>query len=210
MVIRIAFSDAEALSDPARFAAAYAAVPAARREKVDRLRAPAAKRLSLAAGALLTQTLTEEGVGAEEMEFALGPFGKPYLPLCPDVQFSLSHSGERVMCVVADRAVGCDIQVTTRRELRVAERFFSAPERDFVFAPPDEKARLDRFYRIWTLKESFLKCTGLGLSLPMDAFSAVPGEGGIVLTQSVDDGRYTLSEPDGGEGYRCACCVRGD
>ncbi len=204
----ITFADASELEDIAKFFEAYAAVPAARREKVDRLRPPMAKRLSLSAGGLLQHALESRGVSGADAEIVEGAYGKPFLPRRPDVQFSLSHSGTRVMCVTADRPVGCDIQETAPRDLRVARRFFSEAECSAIFAGETEEARQAMFFRIWTLKESFLKCIGLGLSLPMNAFSVVPETGRITLRQSYDDGRYVFLEPDAGVGYACACCIR--
>ena len=208
MDLQITFADASELADAARFFDAYAAVPAGRRGKVDRLRDPAAKCLSLCAGLLLQRSLRSVGVSGADAEPLEGPYGKPYLPRRPDVQFSLSHSGARVMCVIADRPVGCDLQITAPRDLRLAQRFFSEEECRAVFAGESESAQQAAFFRIWTLKESFLKCIGLGLRLPLDAFSVVPGEEGIVLRQSFDDGRYVFLEPDAGAGYASACCIR--
>ena len=208
MEIQISFADASELEDPARFFAAYAAVPAARREKVDRLRAPSAKRLSLCAGALLADALRERGVREADMELSEGAYGKPYLPRRPDVQFSLSHSAGRAMCVTADRPVGCDIQWTAPRDLRIARRFFSEEECRAIFAGETEEARQALFFRIWALKESFLKCIGLGLALPMNVFSIVPEGDRIVLRQSYDSGCYRFLEPDAGAGYVSACCIR--
>ena len=208
MELTVRFADAGALSDSVRFAAAYAAVPAERRARVDRMRDGAAQRLSLAAGALLQEMLADAGVSGAEAEIALGAHGKPYLPRRPDVCFSLSHSGARVMCALADVPVGCDVQRTGARSLAVARRFFSAAERRAVFSQPGGDAQLQMFYRIWTLKESFLKCLGLGLEAPLAAFSAVPDGDRIALQQSFDTFCYVFSEPDAGADYRSAVCIR--
>ena len=207
-MLDIRFADASELTDAARFFAAYAAVPASRREKVDRLRAGAAKRLSLCAGMLLTEALRACGVAPADMELSEGAYGKPYLPRRPDVCFSLSHSGARAMCVTADKPVGCDIQESSPRDLRIAERFFSQEEQRVIFAQPSEAERQSMFFRVWTLKESFLKCIGLGLSLPLDAFSLFPEDDRIVLRQTHDDGQYAFLEPDAGAGYRSAVCIK--
>ena len=208
-MLDIRFADAAELSDPARFLAAYAAVPPARREKTDRLRVGDARRLSLCAGALLGAMLRQRGVADAEMCFAEGEHGKPYLPRRPDVQFSLSHSGTLAMCAVADSPVGCDVQRVSPRSLRLAERFFSAEEQRIIFSLSSEDARQAMFYRIWTLKESFIKCTGLGLSMPLDAFDLFPEGDAVVLRRAEDAGRYAFTLPDpGADGYFAACCVR--
>lgn len=208
-MLEIRFADASALADPARFLAAYAAVPAARREKVDRIRLGEAKRLSLCAGTLLDEALRAYGVADAEMDFAEGEHGKPFLPLRPDVQFSLSHSGTLAMCAVADKPVGCDVQRVSPRSLRLAERFFSPAEQRVIFSLPSDMEQQAMFYRIWTLKESFIKCIGLGLSMPLDSFDLFPDGGAIILRQTHDTERYSFTEPEPGiDGYFAACCVR--
>ena len=208
-MLEITFSDSESLRDGARFSGAYARGSAARRAKVDQLRAEKPRRLSLAAGLLLADTLAGLGVAGAMAEDAEDENGKPYLPRCPELFFSLSHSGTLAMCAAADRSVGCDIQTVTPRSLRIAERFFTAAEQERIFSQATEDARLDMFYRIWTLKESFVKCIGLGLALPLDSFTVYPEDNGeIVLAQDADPGAFRLTEPEAPEGYRCAVCVR--
>ena len=209
MDVQIRFFDAGTLSDPARFADAYARVSAPRRAKIDRLRPGASRRLSLAAGLLLADTLAENGVRGLSAEEAEDENGKPCLPRCPELYFSLSHSGTWAMCTAADKPVGCDLQLTAPRSLRVAERYFTQEEQARILAQETEEARQEMFYRIWTLKESFVKCLGLGLRLPLDSFSAYPAEsGGIVLAQSADPGGFRLFEPSPPAGFRCAVCIR--
>ena len=208
-MLDIRFADATALADPARFLAAYAAVPAVRREKVDRVRPGEVKRLSLCAGALLDEALRAYGVADAEMDFAEGEHGKPFLPRRPDVQFSLSHSGTLAMCAVADRPVGCDVQRLSPRSLRLAERFFSPAEQHVIFSLASDTAQQAMFYRIWTLKESFIKCIGLGLAMPLDSFDLFPDGDAIILRRACDAEHYTFTEPaPGADGYFAACCVR--
>jgi len=209
--LQIRFFDADTLKDPARFAEALARVAPERREKALRLRAAGAQRLSLAAGLLLAEALEAAGVDRAEMETACGEQGKPYLPRRPDVQFSLSHSGTCAMCALADRPVGCDIQLAEPLSLRLAQRFFTEAECARIFARETEQARQAMFYRIWTLKESFVKCLGLGLSLPLENFSVYPeAEGGIRLIQQSDPGSFLFTEPNAPEGYFAACCLRAE
>lgn len=137
---------------------------------IDRIRMPQDKRLSLAAGILLDEGLRTYGLREARVHVCKGEYGKPYFPDFPEIHFNLSHSGNAALAVFADREVGCDIELRKRANEALARRFFCAREADWMLAAAEEKEREDRFYRIWTLKESFLKATGQGLHLPLDSF----------------------------------------
>ena len=82
--------------------------------------------------------------------------------------FSLSHSADAVLCALADRNVGADIQLASKANEALIGRFFSEEERAFVRGAEDP----DRaFTEIWTEKESFCKMDGRGLALPLGSFS---------------------------------------
>ena len=61
------------------------------------------------------------------------------------------------------------------------------------------------FYRFWTLKESFLKATGLGLRLPLNAFQIHLQDRPIRVTQHVDTRQYSFSSFFEGD-YAYALC----
>jgi 4'-phosphopantetheinyl transferase len=60
--------------------------------------------------------------------------------------------------------VGCDIQQVTNVNLKIADRFFTAKECEYI-------KNIDNFFRVWALKESFIKFIGKGLSQPLNSFS---------------------------------------
>ncbi len=73
----------------------------------------------------------------------------------------------------------------------------------------------DGFFRIWTMKESFLKVTGLGMSLPLTDFTAVPSEKNITkIRQNINEKTYYVKEYEfrpitGGhkpENYKISVC----
>ncbi|MCC8065877.1 MAG: 4'-phosphopantetheinyl transferase superfamily protein [Clostridiales bacterium] len=74
------------------------------------------------------------------------------------------------MAVFAETEIGCDIEYKKRPNDKLARRFFCPEEYEWLTRPQSQAEKKDRFYRLWTLKESFLKATGLGLYLPLDSF----------------------------------------
>ena len=98
------------------------------------------------------------------------------------MHFNLSHSGSYAVCAVSDAPVGVDIEVRRKNtNLKVAKRFFSQAENDYIDSFETLESREDAFYRIWTLKEAFVKATGEGLSRPLNEFSFTFTPSGITI-----------------------------
>ncbi|MCD7736265.1 MAG: 4'-phosphopantetheinyl transferase superfamily protein, partial [Lachnospiraceae bacterium] len=166
-----------------------------------------------------------------------GEHGKPFFPDFPEIHFSLSHSGEMAMAVFADTEIGCDIELKKQANEKLARRFFCPEEYAWMARAKDEPERKERFYRLWTLKESFLKATGWGLRLPLDSFcffitesaereSGRPGEppvarermngdeaeryrrnDAVTVRQRLDQAQYDFREYRFGE-YCAAICLQ--
>lgn len=87
--------------------------------------------------------------------------------------FNVSHTHGLVACAVArDTALGVDVESIDRLSSgrEIAERFFSPFEcRGLDRCEPS--GYTTRFIELWTLKESYLKGIGTGLSHPLDNFS---------------------------------------
>ena len=62
------------------------------------------------------------------------------------------------------------------------------------------------FTRFWALKESFLKATGLGLTLPLGAFAVDLDGDRITIRQDVDKNEYRFFELDPADEYQYAVC----
>ena len=80
--------------------------------------------------------------------------------------------------------LGVDIEDTVTRAppLEIADRFFAPEEVESLRSLPAEQ-RLQRFFQHWTLKESYIKARGMGLSLPLDRFAFhFPGEQQVRLS----------------------------
>lgn len=196
-------ADASVLSDENLFAAAYAQASEERKQKTDRYRFCKDQCLSLGAELLLRKALGELGVSA--LVFSYGKEGKPYLAGKSGLYFSLSHSGDHVLCAVSDHEIGADIETVRDMDLHVAERFFCRSEYEHIAAQESENAKQTLFYRYWTLKESFVKATGRGLYLPFDRFEIILKDE-ISVIQNADSRCFFFREYGEIECSRCAVC----
>ncbi|WP_150267832.1 4'-phosphopantetheinyl transferase family protein [Paenibacillus tepidiphilus] len=95
--------------------------------------------------------------------------GKPVLPYA-GMHFNVSHSGEWVVCAIDRCPVGIDVEEIKPIDLGIAERFFSADEYKALLTEPADR-QIEMFYELWTLKESYLKQNGQGLSGGLDSFT---------------------------------------
>jgi len=195
------YASTDPLDDPYVYSEAYRTMPAYRREKIDAFVFPEGKKLSMGAELLLRKAVSD--LGGEMGEVRTGQYGKPEF-IGSDIRFNLSHSGNRVMCSVSDDDVGCDVEKVGPIDLKIARKYFFETEFEAIDSAPEE-LRCDMFYRFWTLKESFMKATGLGFHLPLDSFRIVLGDT-VQVEQHVDGREYHLREFDLDDGYRYACC----
>jgi 4'-phosphopantetheinyl transferase len=108
------------------------------------------------------------GISPHEVNIQLQPTGKPFVQGNKAVYFNLSHSADVIVLAVTEEGeIGVDVE-------RV-DREFDWMRVDSVLAPSEIEwiqgnERIDpstvyqRFFQIWTLKESYIKCTGEGMS----------------------------------------------
>ena len=139
--------------------------------------------LFLLTRALVRTTLSRYApVAPADWRFGAGKYGKPYV-CAPEpslgLQFNLSNTEGMVVCAIArDVPLGVDIEDTSRLDdpIAIADRFFSHRELGELRAAPAAEQR-GRFFAYWTLKEAYIKARGLGLSVPLDQFSFLLGDG---------------------------------
>lgn len=187
---KIYTKDVSIYRDPDVFKADYESMPAYRKEKIDRYRFDSGKWLSLGVGSLLKQALDELGI-EDDPEMIFNKNGKPYLKDHPDIYFSLSHSGKRAMCVIADKPVGCDVQEHENINDPKADK--SVQRIVDQYLTDEEKQR--PFYDVWALKESYMKATGTGFT---EDIRSVP---------IADTEEYCFELLDIENGYSYAVCM---
>ena len=146
------------------------------------------RRRDLVARALVRTVLSRyAAVEPREWVFCADANGRPRIGNPPPgrgIEFNLSHSGRLVVLGVgAGCALGVDVETLTRNsDTDRLDRYFAASEREALLKLP-EAGRRRRFFELWTLKESYLKARGVGLTLPLDSFAfEFPGERGLRLS----------------------------
>ncbi len=142
-------------------------LPKGRKEKTLKYRHEKDRKQSWGAGLLLKYVMELHGASLEEIH----PVGNGK-PEGNGICFNLSHSHNMVVCAVSAKAVGCDVEKIGEARMKVAQRFFSKNEiRHLDMFEKEEKVR--EFYRLWTMKESYMKMTGEGMRLALNRYEMI-------------------------------------
>ncbi len=146
-------------------------------ERYNQLRFPEHRREYLVSHALLRATLARYAdIPPLDIRFQQNAFGKPELigaGASADLRFNMSHTHGLAVCAITRCGdVGADVEYHTENQalLEIADHYFSPREVDDLLSLPEAQRRA-AFFRYWTLKESYIKARGEGLSLPLDSFS---------------------------------------
>lgn len=122
----------------------------------------------------LVRRAVAETLGISDFSVTLDDGGKPYIQDRKDFHFNLSHSGRWVTMAYGDTPVGIDIQQMRLSPEKIPKfcRLF-APDEAVYILDGTEDSLIDRFFRIWTGKESYLKFLGTGLRKALNSFSVL-------------------------------------
>lgn len=135
-------------------------------------------------------------------EIRRSEYGKPYFPDHPEIWFNYSHSRCGILCGISNRQIGVDIERTLPLRESLARYICHEREWKLFEAEDGQERRRLILTHIWTAKESYLKCTGVGLRVKLKEldFSEIL-EGGVFLEE------YALWFEDG-DGYTSAVCEK--
>jgi 4'-phosphopantetheinyl transferase len=179
------------------------------RTAVLKFRKPADLQRSLLGEILArTQLSRETSIPASELAIVRTIKGKPYLEGNPNLHYNISHSGDWVVMALSDREVGIDVERIREPHYRIAERFFSAPELEELNRLQG-KAKKDFFFDLWTLKESYLKLLGKGLTKSLGSFTLKRDHGEFILvTGDVKDDSVHFTQVPIDPAYKLSVCHR--
>lgn len=138
-------------------------------------------------GELMVRKFYKEKLATEVFDFDFNEQGKPFLKGHTEEYFNISHSGSFVVVTFSDQNVGVDIEMLGKDRRGVAERFFTVREIQQMHACPTQEAQIHFFYQLWTLKESYMKAIGKGMTMSLSSFSFLFNEHHAVLDFTDDD-----------------------
>lgn len=142
-----------------------------KREKIRKFVREGDRLSSLFADLLIRSIIMKKtGLKNEQICFGKNAYGKPFLMGRDDIHFNLSHSGAWVVAAVDSAPVGIDVEKVQDIDLGLAESFFSEDEHQDLMSQEDNN-KMSYFFKLWSLKESYIKIIGKGLSQPLDSFS---------------------------------------
>jgi 4'-phosphopantetheinyl transferase len=153
-------------------------------------------------------------VDPSNWQFSANAYGRPEIAnSLASLQFNVAHTkGLIVMAVTREAAIGIDVENIVEREAatNIADSFF-APTEAAALQKLDTRDQQLRFFEYWTLKESYIKARGMGLSLPLDKFSfEFPDERSVRLSVDAqlqdDSGRWHFLQARPTDEHLMAIC----
>ena len=147
---------------------------------------------------------------SEDYRIDRGEKGKPFIVGVENVFFNISHSGDYVVCAVSDREIGIDIEKRAKARMEVAGRFFHGEEvAQLKMLEEDKQDQL--FFNYWSVKESFLKYIGTGLTRPLNSFIVSFSGGDVSLFEGENKLPLYVHACPVDDGYAChVCCEYGE
>lgn len=127
------------------------------KNKIDSIKNTDRRNLSILAYNLLNEMLYEHtSTTLNDCNINENAHGKPYFTNS-GIHFNISHSYNAVMCAVSDSQTGVDVERIGEIKPLILKKCFSADEAALISSNTD-------FYMLWTLKESYVKALGEGIS----------------------------------------------
>lgn len=99
--------------------------------------------------------------------YSVNDFNKP---ISPFMHFNVSHSFGLVVLAINNKDIGIDVELIREVDPSLVVFVTSEEEKKHLNGP-------ESFFKIWTSKESLLKCLGLGIRKKLSEISSIPFNG---------------------------------
>lgn len=121
---------------------------------------------------LLLGVVKNNNIDIDNIEFSENFFGKPFIRNEENFHFNISYSENVIIIATGKNPLGIDIEKKQKLDNDFKE-FFHISEQNIILNSNNKYETL----RYWTLKESYLKFLGLGLSKKLESFYCLPIKG---------------------------------
>lgn len=156
------------------------------------------KNLRKSVYTILSDNLKPHGIELNEKSITYNEYGKPFLKDCKNLYFNITHCNELAVCAIENTEVGVDAENIREYYSGVVRRAFSEREKNIV---ENSENINEMFFRIWTLKESFVKALGIGISYPLKSAEfiingdniTIVGCNGFSFTQFIINSEFVCS-----------------
>ncbi len=164
-----------------------------RQEKISKYIHISDKKLSLYAGLVIRMQLSlMTNIPASNLKFYFKPNHKPICLTIPEIDFSLSHTKNSILCCLSpNTTVGADVERIGHAPFEIMNTVFHPEEIAYINKAATKQRDL-RFFEIWTRKESYTKQLGTGLVYDLSGCN----------TFNYSSSLYTWQEND----YCCSIC----
>lgn len=141
----------------------------------------------------------------ENIFFITNKYGKPLLSSDWGIHFNISHSGSWVTCAIGDYSIGVDVERVKPIGTELSKHFFTSEECGAILNE-NEDEREKYFYKLWTLKESYIKAEGKGLSIPLNSFTINIGNNHIYAKVNSCISNYVFKQFSLDDEHICSIC----
>ncbi|MDD2488238.1 MAG: 4'-phosphopantetheinyl transferase superfamily protein [Bacteroidales bacterium] len=100
--------------------------------------------------------------------------GKPFFKFNKELHFSISHTNQYIAIALSNKQIGIDIEQERKYKKNLVERFLHPKEALILSNLSTLKEKDQAFTKIWTIKESYVKCTGTGIANNFKVFYINP------------------------------------
>lgn len=150
----------------------------------------------------------ELGQSPSSVKVEVGPYGKPFLQ-GKEREFNLSHAEDYILFITDNKPVGVDIEyIRPLNDLEnLVQTCFSQKEIE-AYKNKSKDQQLEFFYEIWTLKESYIKALGKGMSCRLQSFSVTVSEAGVFLEEEgIGENSWYFKKYDFIDQYKISVCA---
>lgn len=206
MMIKIIAVNLDDTLEKSKFEKLMSYISIQKRDRINRLHRHEDAQRTLIGDILIRYLLCERmKIKNQNLIFGVNEYGKPFLTNFNDIQYNISHSGKWVTCLVDNLPVGIDVEQIKPIDINIAERFFSKEEIKSLLSK-NIIDRVDYFYDLWTLKESYIKAVGKGLSILLNSFSIRICDGNFTVSSTHELNDYYFRQYYIDKDYKVAVC----